>query len=260
MEQETNKKNNSIVKILTIVLLVTITFIGGLSLGSHLTTKKENQSQQKEETKTEQISTLKVDEIDIIQNKIVQLNALISLGKITDTSIISEKDLLDFAIISLPASEDGTYKLDFINSFLETNLGRKIEKPTNYDVTFATCEYKANANEYNCLGHGGEFYQSFNRLLSIEVKDNIYTIQVKKAINKAQDIGYDTNPYYKNIEDLKENKNVLFKAEVFENGCDYEFKEEPSFMFDKLSNDKLPTYTYTFEKVESNYILKSITY
>lgn len=260
VKTEETKTGKTIGTIVLVLFLIAVAFIIGLEVGAYLTVK-ENQDALANETsqKNEQQETT-INEIDILEETIGQLNSLLKLGKIEDTSKISDKDLFDFATLNMPSTDDGIYKLDDINTFLTNTLGQTIKNPENYDVTFVVCDYKADKKEFECFGHGGEFYQSFNRITSIKNKGDIYTVEVKKAINKRGDVGYDTKPYYKNIEDMNANKNPIFEAELYDTGCGHEYKNQPEELFYMTPNDKLGTYTYTFKKVNNNYVLVSVTY
>lgn len=262
-ERTKESKTGKVIALIMVIIAVTAaSFAIGLKVGElkPLETTKNNQKTepQKEQSQSQEISISGIDEIE---NTIEMLDGVLDLGKIEDTSKISDEKLFDFATLNLKTSAEGIYKLDDINEFLNKTLGQTIKKPQNFDVTFVVCDYKTEKKEFECYGHGGEIYKSFNRITSIKVTGDIYTVEVKKAINTIADVGFDTNPFYKNIDDLNAKKNPIFKAELQQDDqCGDSLQITTIELFAMTPNDKLGTYTYTFQKVDTNYILKSMTY
>lgn len=250
------------------ILLILFAFAMGVMAGCYLTVK-DNQETFFNETECDTENADANDGyytddnelygIELISQRIQQMDSILELGKISNTEQITDEYLFDYAVQNIHTA-DGRYKLEDINDYLTKVFDRTLQEPKNYEGTFAICEYNKEDKIFDCLGQGGNSYVSLNRIISMKNKDDIYTIEVKKAITIVNDIGFLDAPYYKSVEDLKNEKNPLFKANMVETDNGPEYEIHPSILFNDKSNSSLPTYTYTFKKVEENFIFVSMTY
>ena len=275
-------KAEKLVAIIVMVLLfMSSAFILGTATGGYLMVKEEyKELESKEENKKPDNQEDECDTnlepelygLDLISHKIEQLDYILDIGQITDTSKIEDEVLFDFAMINMPNvgeefNDDGSQiiKLETINQFLMKTLNTTLKNPKEFSATFNTCSYDEKAKEFTCAGHGGMSYSTLNRIVSAKYENEYYVIQVKKAITEINDIGYETNPYFKTVEDLKQNKNPLFKSKIVETSDSITYDVEPLVYFNNIPNEKLHTYTYKFKLVKNaiddyDYVLESLTY
>lgn len=196
------------------IILVLFVFAMGTMVGCYLTVKDNRDTIFNEtECDTENANTSEgyyTDDaglygIELISQRIQQMDSILELGNISSADQITEEYLFDYAVQNIHTA-DGRYKLDDINNYLTKVFDRTLQEQKNYEGTFAICEYNKEDKIFDCLGQGGNSYVSLNRIISMKNKDDIYTVEVKKAITIVNDIGFLDAPYYKSVEDLKNEK------------------------------------------------------
>lgn len=196
------------------IILVLFAFAMGTMVGCYLTVKDNRDTIFNEtECDTENANTSEgyyTDDdglygIELISQRIQQMDSILELGNISSADQITEEYLFDYAVQNIHTA-DGRYKLDDINNYLTKVFDRTLQEQKNYEGTFAICEYNKEDKIFDCLGQGGNSYVSLNRIISMKNKDDIYTVEVKKAITIVNDIGFLDAPYYKSVEDLKNEK------------------------------------------------------
>lgn len=270
-------------------IIVTI-IIGILCLGigvgtSYVFIEHTNKSEKtvcdipKEEPTEESKCNVIVEETEVIKEqhtkdyeqmleKINDISYLEYTNKNFNTEELSNLEIIKFVLNFIDEKYDSEFSLNRVNELAEKYFGKKVD---GEDVPCIECDnvmlfiydkdkqvFKLN-EEHGSHGVSGIYYPYvLNRITSIENDSNMYTVTVKKAfcVNKGE-TGYCTD-YFKSYEDAINRNDVLFEINDTENlmeAIDYYY---PEVEFNKISNDKLNTYTYIFEKESNdNFVLKS---
>ena len=204
-----------------------------------------------------------ISDYDMIVKRIHELGAIEQVSRnINSVKDFTNQELLLFAVNYL--GYDDSYTLQEINDVVNRFFGTNI-KPENVNchssadnipILLYDKDKKIFISNPEHDGHGIGGYYSYvlNKVVSYEIRDNIYTVKVKKAFGATQDTGPITT-FYKTYKEMAELGTPIidFKFNTDEDLIDY----EPEVYFNNLSNDKMLTYTYVFEKVDSNFVLKS---
>lgn len=248
-------------KILFVLLAVFALFVVGLGLGGYLTLKdnQDDLTTEKDEVATDSKVSYEVD-VNYFEDLINKYEVIDFANKSFDsTEEINEDVLLEFALNNLENKGD-SFSLEEVNKLLNDSFGVTID---GKDIPCDVCPnalYKYDADkkifvlvktedgdEVHAHG-GGQYINSINKIVSVATDDNVtYTIKVNKVFGTGISV---TTDYYASYGDAVKEKNVLYE------NTDEEAVGELTFNFDN-NRDKLLTYTYVFEKVNDNLVLKS---
>lgn len=267
-------KKGIIITIIIAILCLTIGF------GSSYMFLKDNKYATKEceakEAGKPSISNEKeVSETDYEQllDKINHMSTLEYLNKNFSVNDLSNLDMINFALDFIDEKYDEEFSLDRVNEITKKYFGKEI---TGEDVPCPECvdimlflydkDKKVFKNNEEHGGHGISGLHKpniINRIIKIQNDGNKYTVLVKKAFCVLEGhTGYCT-AYHKSYDDALNGNNTLFDIELDENeelDEAYEYYH-PETEFNKISNDNLNTYTYTFEKNDNNeFIFSSYTF
>jgi hypothetical protein len=105
---------------------------------------------------------------------------------------------------------------------------------------------------------GGLFLETLNKIVDVQISDDIYTVEIKKVFSYGEDIGPGSLAFYRTIKDAENRKNPVFGWKYDE----YDSDDEYMYMVDFLNypNDKMNSYYYVFKKVEDEFVLMSINF
>lgn len=206
-------------------------------------------------------------------DKINAMNNLDYLNKNFSIDEIQNLDMMKFALKFIDERYDEEFSIDRVNEITKKYFDKEVKGediPCNEceDINLYLYDKDKKTFKYNEMhgGHGSDGRYNpnvLNRIVSIENKENEYTVRVKKAFCiMTGDTGYCTR-YYNSYDGAINKKDYLFDIEVdnsddFMDAIDHYY---PEVEFNKISNDKLNTYTYVFEKNGDNdFILKSYSF
>ena len=268
------------IKVFVATLVLIVVFFVGFIIGSYLLYndfkeeidgketeyKCNDQSNNENKNEVNEENEVYVGDFEKIKMRIEDLGRIEQVSRnINSVEDFTNQELLLFALDYLGYSD--VHTLEEINSVTQTYFGIDVE-PENINCHFSTDElplYLYDENKKAFVpneehgGHGLGSYYSYilNRIVKLEVKDNIYTVEVKKAFGRCQDVGPVTT-FYKTYKDMDELKKPIID---FNGEKDEEFENYyPEVDFNSLDNDKLITYTYVFKKVDEEFILVSYTF
>lgn len=255
-------------------------FLGGLITGAILLynndevleekfedNKSENKQDKDTNEKEEVEKWVYVSDYEKIEMRIKDLGRIEQVSRnINSVEDFTNQELLLFAIDRLGYSEVHTLKE--VNEVTQSYFGLDVE-PEDVNCHFSTDEaplylYDEKKKEFvpneehGAHGLGSYYSDILNRIIDVDVKDNIYTVKVKKAFGRTQDTGPATTTFYKTYKDMDELKTPImdYKWETYEDVENY----MPEVDFNNLDSDKMLTYTYVFEKVDEEFILVSYTF
>lgn len=225
--------------------------------------KQETENNEKDETE----EWVYVSDYEKIEMRIEDLERIEQVSRnINSVEDFTNQELLLFAIDSLGYAE--VHTLEEVNAVTQTYFGIDIE-PEDVNCHFSTDEaplylYDEDKKEFvpneehGAHGLGSYYSDILNRIVKIEVKDNLYTVEVKKAFGRSSDTGPATTTFYKTYKEMDEFRTPImdFKWETYEEVENY----MPEVDFNNLDSDKMLTYTYVFEKVDEEFILVSYTF
>lgn len=274
------KCKNKVERTLILVLFLLLGgFIGGVITGGAVlffgqdddkcVEVKENLDKEETENNDNQETEkwVYVSDYEKIEQRIEDLGRIEQVSRnINDVKDFTNQELLLFAIDRLGYSEVHTLKE--VNEVTQSYFGLDVE-PEDVNCHFSPDEaplflYDEKKKEFvpneehGAHGLGSYYADILNRIIDVDVKDNVYTVKVKKAFGHTQDTGPATTTFYKTYKDMDELKNPImdYKWETYEDVENY----MPEVDFNNLDSDKMLTYTYVFEKVDEEFILVSYTF
>ena len=154
-------------------------------------------------------------------------------------------------------SNDG-YNINDLNKTAQTYFNRDI-KIVKFNCGGCGNElyiYDESTNSYipnpEHLGHGGGFIKDiYNIYFSSKRDKNTYYVTVLKAFSSGGGIGCGDTAYYDSLNESNKVIDIEYNMET----CELLTNIEQEIQNNK---GKLNKYTYTFEKVDDNFILKSL--
>lgn len=238
--------------------------------------KEGNNTESKEEGNKEEESSY-LSDYERLVKRIDELAKIEYFNKNFKVEELSNYELLTIVPQNIKDAYSYGFSLEDANKITKKFYGVEV---TGEDIF---CEADENVKEfiYDALkkyfvynndiegahsGHGveGKYNPSvLNRIVHIDVQDNLYIVEVKKAFNIATGhTGYFTD-YYRTYADALNKQNVLFDLEL-PNGAKINDEINNYFVeaeFNSIDNNRLVSYTYEFEKREdNNFILKSYSF
>ncbi len=276
------KKNNvekASYSVVFVILFGFCTFVLGLGIGAVLTLKDNDldkietleKEEQNNET-TEENKELKVDE-KLIMELILSLSLLEPKGQSFTAEELTNSELLEFATEyrGMEKESNDSFTLEELNVVTKKIFGREVTGANvlclinpGSEITIESFKYiydKENKvfnrnEEHGGHGGGGYYPNVFNRIVSIDNKDNTYTVKVKKVFAVYPDTG-PASGYFKTYNEIfLEDSKPVFEYEFYDDGT--MFDEEKAF--DKVPDEDLITYTYVFEVIDNNLVFKSYSF
>lgn len=233
--------------------------------------KKSNKQEESDNKKEE--TPIDTTDYEQLLDKINKMSTLEYLNKNFSVNDLSNLEMLNFALNFIDERYDKEFSIDKINEVTKKYFGKEV---TGEDVPCEECvdvklflyDKDKKVFKYNDE-HGGHGISGIhkpniiNRIVQIKNDGNKYTVLVKKAFCVMRGhTGYCT-AYHKSYDDALDGNNTLFDIKLEENEALDEAIEyyHPEAEFNKISNDTLNTYTYTFEKNDNNeFIFSSYTF
>lgn len=254
-----NKKGLCIVVIVALlVILIVIVSISALSMNKSTEQggNTNNDKIQENVGVKEEVRAINEDEKNDLMNIIDGLNEIDeNVIEVSANNPLSDEIILKIAFAK--AAQGANFvSLETVNLYANKYFDKDVV-PKNipcdlgdldlylYDDSMEGFVY----NE-NHLGHGGISRNIFNKFESGTLKGDVYSITVYKAFSNLTEF-YATK-LYPTLEDACDGTNLLWDASD-EDPDDVDLKS----VFDSMDVSKLKKFTYTFEKKNGNYILKS---
>ena len=253
-------ENNRKWIIVGIILIIGILVgIGGYAIVDNF---KDNNTQKNKEQNEEKVPLKDLSEKEI--SDLMDIANELSFIDLNDEDLeenykIDNQYLLDFALRNLSGPYtlyDDEYNLDDINKVTNKYFGISITPenvlcPQDGEVLFI---YNSKTKKFTRNeGHGGHGLSMMlveNLYQSGGSNGDIYTLKVKKAFSEGFDID---GPYYyyATYKDAAYMNNPVFEV-IYNNNFE---AIKPISELAKENEDKLNEFTYTFKKLENNYVL-----
>lgn len=191
-----------------------------------------------------------------LNNIIDKLDMLDLLKK--DYTNLSDEDFLVLVASMTKQSEEGVYKVEDLNKTANQYFNKdiKIVKFNCLDCPNELYIYDEATNSYrfneNHQGHGvGYLKDVYNLYFSSKREGNTYYVTVLKAFSNSLQTGCGAQYYYDSLTESNKVATLEYNMETCELLTDLD---------NEINNNKgkLNKYTYTFEKENDKFILKSI--
>lgn len=252
-----------------LILIIELVFglvFGGLIVYFGFDNKCNEKIVYSDNTLEEQSSVVEI-EVGKFENIIEKLNYFDFYNRDFDSKSFDNQEMLYWAIMNTKSDGEYTY-LDsmqktvdsaFDYTLIPEDIKCLMESSDTKSILFKYDESKKRfyVNPEHA-GHGGGGFTTdvINKYVSMSKKDDEYIVVVNKLFsNLDKDTGIGPDAYYPTYSDAVNFTNKLF---------DVEYSEEYDYMItnidleaNKVSSNKLVSYTYVFERVDGNYYLVS---
>jgi len=267
---------------LIIIIILALALIGALGFvfWQNFMQPKVNKSQDSSLIKTvtdskyQQISQSELE--SIVTGQLNLLNGKTSINQITN------QEKLQLAV-NLYAKEhpyaNGVYSRTIAASDIESVLNKSsistdglihesIKCVTATNPVHNEYEYNSSAKTYSNANHGGHgienrVYAVYSKASNFKEKNGQYLISYKYVFGVLREFGVDSDPVFGSYSDAKNNTNPIhtFAADANVNDGVVDSGNEPKYIEQNYSSfeNKLSTYTYTFEKIDGKIKLVSFS-